>query len=296
MIIVTGATGQLGRAIVHALVQRVPPETIGISVRDPAKADDFAALGVRVRRGDFTEPDTLTHAFAGATQILLVSSNAQATGGDPVAQHRAAIAAAHAAGARRIVYTSHMAASLASAFSPMHTHAATEAMLAGSGLAWTALRNGFYAESGLDLIGDLFTTGTITAPGDGKVSWTTHDDLAKAAAVVLAHFGRFEGPTPPLTAGKAHDLTDLAGIASAVLGRPVRRETISDEELRSRLSARGVPPAATKIALGLYRASRLDEFAAVDPTLEHLLGRAPVSMCELIARQNDRTMLNNSRI
>ncbi len=118
MIVVTGATGHLGRLIVEHLVKLVPTDQVGASTRDPAKVADLAASGVRVRRGDFAEPDTLPHAFEGATQVLIVSSDAMAHGGDALAQHRAAIAAAREAGARRVVYTSHMAAGENSAFAP----------------------------------------------------------------------------------------------------------------------------------------------------------------------------------
>lgn len=286
MIVVTGATGQLGRAIVRHLVARVPADQVGASVRDPAKAADLTALGVRVRRGDFAEPNGLPHAFEGATQVLIVSSNAAATGGDPLAQHRAAIAAARAAGVGRVVYTSHMAASATSAFPPMHTHAATEVMLAESGLAWTALHNGFYAASGVAFMGDAPTTGVLAAPADGPVSWTAHADLAEAAAVILADDGRtqrFEGATPPLTSAQALDLAALAGIAADVLGRPVRREMLSDDALRARMAARGAPPVVAEIALGFYAASRAGEFAAVDPTLEQLLGRQPTRMRDVLA-------------
>ena len=145
MIIVTGATGQLGRLIVEKLLDRVPADQVGVSVRDPKKTGDLKALGVRVRQGDFSDPDGLRHAFEGATQVLIVSSNARATGGDPLVQHRNAIDSAKDGGVNRIVYTSHMAASATSAFPPARDHAATEAMLAESGQAWTALRHGFYA-------------------------------------------------------------------------------------------------------------------------------------------------------
>ena len=288
MIVVTGATGQFGRAVVQHLVKRVSHTPVGASVRDPAKAADLVALGVRVRRGDFAEPESLPHAFEGATQILVVSSNAQASGGDPVAQHGAAIAAARAVGARRVVYTSNMAASATSAFPPMHTHAATEVMLAESGLAWTALRHGFYASSGVALMGNALTTGVLQAPADGPVSWTAHADLAEAAAVVLVDEGRFEGPTPPLTGAEALDMADLTGIVSEVLGRPIRRDTLSDEDLRARMAARGLPPVVASITLGLYAASRAREFAAVDPMLGRLLSRRPTSMRDVIAEQARR--------
>ncbi len=285
MIIVTGATGQLGRAIVEQLVTRAPASGLAVSVRDPAKAVDLGALGVRVRHGDFAAPDSLAHAFEGATQVLIVSSNARAQGGDTLAQHRAAIAAAVAAGARRIVYTSHMGASGTSKFAPMLDHAATEDMLRASGTAWTALRNGFYASSGVQLMGDALTTGVIEAPADGKVSWTTHADLAEAAAILLADEGRFNGPTPPLTGAQALDLADMAVIMSEVLGRAMRPEVLSDEDLRARMAARGAPGAAADMVLGLYRASRDGEFAAVDATLEGLLGRRPVEMREVIGER-----------
>ena len=285
MIIVTGATGKLGRSIVEQLAKLVPASQVGASVRDPEKAHDLAVLGVRVRRGDFTDPASLPHAFEGATQLLIVSSNAAAHGGNPLTQHRAAIDAARDAGVRRIVYTSHMAASRTSAFPPMLDHAATEEMLRGSGLAWTALRNGFYADNAFWLMGDSFQTGRIDAPSDGKVSWTAHADLADAAAIVLNDEGKFDGPTPPLTGSEALDLTDLFGIASELQARPIARHTISDEQYLETKQALGMPGHIAERSLGLYRASRAGEFVAVDPTLAGLLGRNPIRMRDLMAKR-----------
>jgi NAD(P)H dehydrogenase (quinone) len=205
-------------------------------------------------------------------------------GGDPVAQHAAAIAAAKAAEATRVVYTSHMAASPTSAFPPMWDHATTEGMLAASGMAWTALRHGFYASSGLGMLGDALTTGRIEAPLDGKVSWTAHADLAHAAALILAHPAQFDGPTAPLTAAEALDLDDIARIATTLLGRPVTRHILTDDALRTRMAGRGVPAPVADIALGLYLASRNGEFATVDAALERLLGRAPTSLRTVMAQ------------
>jgi NAD(P)H dehydrogenase (quinone) len=282
MIVVTGASGQLGRAIVEALVRRVPAAQVGASCREPEKASALSALGVRVRKGDFDDVASLAQAFEGATQVLMVSSNARAYGGDAIAQHRTAIEAARRAGARRLIYTSHMAASASSQFPPMLDHAATEAMLAESGLAWTALRHGFYATSGLALLGDAKNTGLIEAPADGKVSWTAHADLADAAAAILAKEGSFDGATPPLTGSEALDLADLAEAASKAWGRPVRRELISEDELRARIAKRGLPPVVGEMSVGLYRASRAGEFAAIDPTLERLIGRAPMRVGSIL--------------
>ena len=283
MIVVTGATGQLGRLIVTQLVRRVPAQQVGVSVRDGSKATDLEALGVRVRQGDFNAPETLRYAFEGAAQVLVVSSNARARGGDLLAQHHAAIDAARAVGARRVVYTSHMGAKANSAFPPMLDHAATGGMLRQSGIAWTALRHGFCAASGIALMGDAMETGVVEAPADGKVSWTAHANLAEAAAILLTDEGRYDGPTPPLTGAEALDLADLAGIASELLHRPIDRRTIADADLQARMVARGAPRTVVDIALGLYAASRNGEFAMVDPTLEQLLGRRPASVQDLLA-------------
>jgi len=274
MIVVTGATGLLGGAVVERLLARQPDEEIGVSVRDPAKAGALADRGVRVRRGDYDDAASLAHAFEGAEQLLLVS--AAATGETALRQHRTAIDAARRAGVRRVVYTSHMGANPASAFAPMVDHAATEALLADSGLAFTALRNGFYAASGRMLLGRAVETGEVAAPADGPVSWTAHDDLADAAAIVLTDEGRFEGPTPPLTGSAA---LDLAALAAEVLGRPIRRTVLTDAQYREAL-----PEPVAEMLLGLFAASRAGEFAAVDPILGELLGRPPLTVRDVLAK------------
>ena len=134
MIVVTGANGVLGRGVVEELLGLVGPERVGVSVRDPDAAADLADRGVRVRRGDFAEPDTLPAAFEGAEQVLLVSANNLA---EARTFHRAAIAAAVTAGVGRVLYTSHQGARADSPFAAAPSHAATEEMLAASGVAWT---------------------------------------------------------------------------------------------------------------------------------------------------------------
>lgn len=282
MIVVTGATGQLGRAVVKRLVELVPAADVGVSVREPSKAGDLEALGVRVRRGDFAEPDSLPPAFEDADQLLLVSSNARAYGGDPLAQHQSAIAAARAVGVKRIVYTSQVAASPTSKFPPARDHAATERMLADSGLPWTALRHGFYTASALMTIGDGLTSGSFDAPEDGPVAWTARADLALADAAILAGARHVDGPTPPLTAAETYTFDGLARLASEALGHPVARNLISDDQLRAGIAARGWPASAADHALGTFLAARDGEFSAVDPTLEQLIGRRPTGMRDQI--------------
>jgi len=280
MIIVTGATGKLGQAIVERLLKKLPSDQVGVSVRDPDKAYALQEQGVRVRKGEFGDRESLRQAFEGASQVLIISSNS--AGESAVQHHRNAIEAAKAAGARRILYTSHMGANPASPFAPMRDHAATEEILKTSGIAFTSLRNGFYSESGLMLLGDAFKTGKIIAPEDGPVSWTTHADLAEAAVIALTNDGRLDGLTPPLTASEALDLEAIAQVASKLAGREITRVTVTDEEYRTTMISRGLPEMRADLLVGLFVASRKGEFAAVDSTLESLLGRPPMSMRGLI--------------
>ncbi|MEO3868911.1 NAD(P)H-binding protein [Nonomuraea sp. B12E4] len=272
MIIITGGTGQLGSQIVDRLIRRVPAGQVGVSVRDTDRAGDLAARGVRVRRGDFTDRRSLAKAFEGATQVLIVSTNQ--TGEAAVAQHVAAIEAARDAGARRILYTSHQGATEDSVFAPMPDHAASERHLSKTGTPFTALRNGFYASTVRRLLGRALETGELIAPADGPVSWTTHADLAEAAAIILADEGRFDGPTPPLTAPVALDLQDIAGIITELTGRTIRRVVADDATWTATLIGHGVPADQADMLLGMFRAARRGEFATTGPELENLLQRA----------------------
>jgi len=281
MIVVTGASGQLGRAVIEGLRSRLPADRIVASVRDPEKATALAEWGVHVRAGDFAEPDGLVTAFAAAEQVLVVSVDQL---GEPARRlHYAAIKAVRAAGARRALYTSHMGARADSPFAPASDHAATEAFLAGAGMPFTSLRHGFYAESALHLIGRGIEAGEIRAPEDGPVSWTARADLAEADAIVLAEEGRLDGITPPLTAPEAFTMADLAATASELTGREVKRVVVSDEEWRDAKVAQGVPAPMADMLLGMYRTARRGDFAATDPTLETLLGRRPQTMRDVLA-------------
>jgi NAD(P)H dehydrogenase (quinone) len=285
MIVVTGANGKLGNAIVRKLAARISTDQICATCRNPEKASDLEALGVRVRVGDFADPDSLSRAFVGASQVLMVSSNVGAQGGDPVSQHNTAIMAAKSAGAKRIIYTSHMAASASSAFPPMRDHAATEQILQQADIAWTALRNGFYGLSGIAMMDEAVTTGMIKTAQNGKFSWVAHDDLADAAAIILTQETPIDGPTEPLTGPESLDFGELATILAQVLGKHVEHQTITDDEMRAKIVARGAPVRALEAVMGLFIAARNGEFAHVSTALEHILGRPRISMRELMLRE-----------
>ncbi|WP_405777637.1 NmrA family NAD(P)-binding protein [Streptomyces sp. NBC_00859] len=284
MIVITGATGALNGATVEHLIKRMPAEEIGVSVRDPAKAQHFADRGVRVRQGSYEDPAALRHSFEDAEQVLLVSSNDPHA--DAVALHRVGIDAAVAAGARRILYTSHQGAGADSPFHPARDHAATERLLADSCVAWTALRNGFYAHSLGWLLGPWQQTGTINAPADGPVSWTDRADAAEAAAVILAGERAFDGPVT-LTARQAVTFDEVAALASEKTGRDITRVTPGDEEWIAAKVAAGTPEAMARMTLTTFLAAREGRFAGVDPLLAELLGREPRTVTDQLAADID---------
>ena len=281
MIVVSGATGQLGRGIIKALLARRPASDVVASVRDPAKAIDIADRAVEVRRGDFADPASLRAAFAGAEQVLLIS--ADSLGEKALRLHRNGIAAARDTGARRVLYTSHMGARHGSPFAPADQHARTEDDLAASGVAFTALRHGFYAESCLQTICDGLKAGELRVPEDGPVSWTARADLAEADAIILAGNGAMDGVTRPLTAVEALTMANIAAVASEISGREIRHVTVTDDEWRDDRIAAGMPPFYADMLLGMFRAARRGHFAEVDPTLGQLLGRPPRSFRDVLA-------------
>ncbi len=150
-----------------------------------------------------------------------------------------------------------MGAAASSHFQACRDHAATEDALRACGVPFTSLRNGFYAASAVRFVAPaLADGGEVALPADGPVSWTAHADLAEAAAVILADEGRFDGPTPPLTATEAFTLDDVAKLAAQATGHAVTRTVAPDEEFREGLIGHGVPAEAADHLLGIFAAAR----------------------------------------
>lgn len=278
MIVVTGATGNFGRQVVDGLLEKLPADRVGVSTRNPDKAEDLKQRGVRVCKADFAEPATLEAAFDGAEQVLIVSGTAM--GAEGVQQHGHAIQAAKAVGARRILYTSHQGNGPDSLFIPTReNHAPTDALLAACGVPYVSLQNGFYAESALYQLKGIRESGTLALPQDGPVSWTARADLAAAAVAVLLEPKLLpDGLSPALTGSETLDFSELAQLASGILKRPVEREIVDDGTYQKNLIEHGMPAVYAGLLLSLYTAARAGEFAVVDTTLERLIGRKPTSM------------------
>lgn len=272
MYALTGASGQLGRLVLKHLLTQVPANQIIATTRDPQKLADIAAQGVIVRRADFSDPASLSAAFAGATSLLIISTDVI---GQRVAGHQAAIAAAVAAGVRHIVYTSAPGADPNASHPLLAEHGQTEAALAASGVKWTALRNSIYAESLKEFAGGLLVNGQLLIPeGSAKHSWVTREDCARAAAGALLGKLAISGPVD-VTGPEALSFAAVAQRLSSVSGQIITAQVLPNDEIIAQLVAKGVPAESAGFIVGFT--SWIAQAAPTTPTdtVEQASGTKP---------------------
>ncbi|MEN4643807.1 SDR family oxidoreductase [Pantoea agglomerans] len=237
MIAVTGATGQLGRFVIDALLKKVPAGEIVAAVRTPAKAADLAALGVIVRQADYGQPETLEPAFAGVDKLLLISGSEV---GQREAQHKAVIEAARAAGVGFIAYTSLLHADT----SPLGLgveHRATEALLKASGIPFALLRNGWYSENyAASIPPALAHHAFIGAAGEGRIASAARQDYAEAAAEVMTREDQ-AGKVYELAGDDSYTLAQFAAEIAAQSGEKVDYVNLSQSEFAAALKNAGLP-------------------------------------------------------
>lgn len=269
-IVVTGATGHLGRLVVeHLLADGVPAEQVVATGRRTERLADLAERGVRVAAVDYDSPETLAAALEGADVVLLVSGSEV---GRRVPQHRAVVEAAVAAGARRLVYTSAPHAD-ASPLVLAPEHKATEEIIRASGLTFTLLRNGWYTENYLGDVQQARESGEIVAAvGDGRVASAPRDDFAAATAVVLRTEGH-DDAVYELAGDVAWSFDELAAAASEVLGRPVVFRAVTSEQRRADLLAAGLDEGTAGFVVALDENTRDGLLAGGTDDLSRLIGR-----------------------
>lgn len=237
MIAVTGATGQLGRFVIDALLKKVPAGEIVAAVRTPAKAADLAALGVIVRQADYGQPETLEAAFAGVDKLLLISGSEV---GQREAQHKAVIEAARAAGVGFIAYTSLLHADT-SPLSLGVEHRATEALLKASGIPFALLRNGWYSENyAASIPPALAHHAFIGAAGEGRIASAARQDYAEAAAEVMTREDQ-AGKMYELAGDDSYTLAQFATEIAAQSGEKVDYVNLSQSEFAAALKNAGLP-------------------------------------------------------
>jgi NAD(P)H dehydrogenase (quinone) len=268
-IVVTGATGHLGKSIVEHLIARgVAPADIVAGGRSTEKLQALADSGVRTAVIDYTRPDTLTEALTGADTLILVSSSEV---GQRVEQHRNAIDAAAAAGVSHLVYTSAPKADTSElVLAPEHK--ATEELIRASGIPATILRNGWYTENYVGALQQADATGVlITSAGDGLVSSASRTDYAEAAAVVVAEDGH-AGSVYELSGDVAWNQQQLADTFAEILGKPVELKSVSSEEHLAILKDAGLDDGTAGFVVALDANTRDGLLGETSGDLSRLIG------------------------
>ncbi len=279
-ILITGASGNLGKAVVAEL-RRLGAENVIAATRTPGTNEELAALGIEKREADFDRPETLQRAFAGVDRLLLVSTDSLHAPGIRIRQHRAAIQAAKSAGVKHIVYTSLPNAHPTEGPSVADDHFWTEVALFESGLDWTILRNNLYAEVILRVAQFALKTGKlVSATGSQGRSYVSREDCARVAAATLLN-----------STGKAiYDVTgpasvtheEVASLLSRFSGKSIQHRNVAPEEVEKGLIATGMPQFAARSVRGLDEEAARGYQAILSPTVDDLTGQAPMSLEEFL--------------
>ncbi|ACB33707.1 NmrA family protein [Leptothrix cholodnii SP-6] len=280
MIVITGATGQLGRLVIESLLKTVPASEIVAAVRSPEKAQDLAARGVRVRQADYNQPATLDAAFTGAHKLLLISSSEV---GQRAPQHRTVIEAAQRAGVKLIAYTSLLHAD-SSPLALAGEHVETEAMLRASGLPFVLLRNGWYTENYAASVPAALAHGVVLgSAGNGRIASAARADYAAAAAAVLTADNP-AGKVYELAGDTSYTLAELAAEIAAQADKPVAYNDMPQAAFEAALLGFGLPAGLASLLadsdVGASKGGLFDD----SHQLSALIGRPTTPMASTIAQ------------
>jgi NAD(P)H dehydrogenase (quinone) len=276
-ILVTGASGHLGRLVVESLLARgVAPADIRAGARDTSKIADLASQGVQTVHLDYTDADSVADAVAGADRVLLISGSEV---GQRVAQHQAVISAAAAAGVSQLVYTSAPRATTSDlVLAPEHK--ATEEAIAASGVPATILRNNWYTENYLGNVASSAESGVLAASvGTGRVASASRRDFADAAAAVLTTDGHV-GAVYELGGDVAWDFDELAAALGSVAGRGVVYTPLTTEEHAAVLAGAGLDEGTIGFVTALDANIRDGALAETTGDLARLIGRPTTPLLE----------------
>lgn len=279
MIVVTGATGHLGRLVVENLLDRgVPAGEIVAAVRTPEKAADLAARGVQVREADYDRPETVAAALDGAEKVLLISGGP----GNRVAQHQVVIDAAKTAGVRLLAYTSILNADTTGMLLA-DDHKATEANIKSAGLPYVFLRNSWYHENYTGQLPQTLQNGAILgAAGEGRIAGASRADYAAAAGAVLTA----DGPVNvayELAGDAPYTLAELAAVITELSGTPVAYRDLPVEEFESTLAGFGLPAPAAKLFSDVDAHIARGALVNDSGDLSRLIGRPTTPVADTVA-------------
>ncbi|WCD90823.1 Quinone oxidoreductase 2 [Streptomyces xanthophaeus] len=278
-IVVTGATGSLGRLVIEELLERVPAERIAVVVRDKEKAADLAARGIDVQIADYDEPAALAGAFGAGDRVLLISGSEV---GRRVRQHTAVIDAAKAAGVAQLAYTGILGGPGAD-FDLAAEHKATEQAILDSGLPYTFLRNGWYHENYTAQLPAVLEHGTVVGSvGEGRIASAARADYAAAAAVVLTGEGHLDA-VYELSGDTAWSLAEYAAEVAGQSGREVAYAEVPADTHLGILTGAGVPEGFAALLVDVDAAISRGRLAGTSGDLARLIGRPTTPVASAIA-------------
>jgi NAD(P)H dehydrogenase (quinone) len=284
-LLVTGASGQLGRSVIRYLLDthKVPPAKIIATTRNPESVADLAARGVVVRAADFNDATSLENAFKGADRVLIIStSDLDLKTGRRLKQHEAAVAAAKKAGVSHLLYTSMPNPEPVSPVLFAGDHYGTEQAIKASGIAYTIFRNGWYQENLFMALPHAIASGQwYTSAGDGRIAHGSRDDMAAAIAAGLAS-GSTDSKTYTLTGPRAYTTAEIAALVSEVTGKPLDVIQLPDEALTEGVKAAGVPEEFARVIVSFDANTRSGRIAIVTDAVETLSGRKPRTLKQFL--------------
>ncbi|WP_145499605.1 SDR family oxidoreductase [Streptomyces sp. CFMR 7] len=268
-IVVTGATGELGRLVIDELLATVPAGEIAAVVRDKEKAAPLAARGVELRIADYNRPETLAGAFRSGDRVLLISGSEV---GKRVAQHTAIVEAAEAAGVAQLAYTGILGGPDAD-FALADEHKVTERLILDSGLPYTFLRNGWYTENyTADLAPVLAHGAVVSNAGEGRVASASRADYAAAAAAVVTGEGHL-GKAYELSGDTAWSFAEYAALLSEVTGKEIAYNNVPAAVHQEILVGAGLPEGFAAILTDVDEAIGRGRLAGTSGDLAQLIGR-----------------------
>ncbi len=248
MLLITGANGHLGSAIIDFLLSKHNKTDIAGLVRNSEKGKAWQHKGVGLRVGDYSDYGSLQAAMKGVKRVMLISSS---TFPDRVGQHANVMQAAKEAGVQQIFYTSMLQAS--KLLSPIaEDHAGTEKLLTGSGIPYTIFRNTFYAEYLPWFLGNAMESGHWYFPSQGaKVNLALRAEMAEAAANALAQPEQHQNKTYEFASTQAYTLQEIADKVSAVSGKKISYHDLSVESFKERMRQAGLPQEVITLQAGV---------------------------------------------
>ena len=277
-IVVTGATGHLGRFVIEGLLEKVPADRITAVVRSEEKAAGFAARGVKLAIADYNAPETFDGLFSAGDKVLLISGNEFDKG--RVAQHKVVLDAAKAAGVALLAYTS-APGSLSAALAD--DHRGTEAAILESGVTYALLRNGWYHENYTENLAPVLEHGAVVqAAGEGRISAASRADYAAAAVAVLTGEGH-ENKTYELGGDTAFGFAEYAAELSRQTGKEIAYNSVPGEVYEGILTGAGLPAPFAAILVGVDASIEKGELVVATGDLSRLTGRPTTPIAESIA-------------